>query len=350
MSNRNRNRRNQSGGQYRGQQGSQYWPENQREGMRGYGQQDWGAGSLATGSMYGQSGRTGTQGGYAHEHEDRPSEYGSMGYGQSPYGQRRMEREGYGQTGYGQSNRGDYSGQYPMQGRYSEPYRNEGQYYNQSGGDYRDSGQSYSGQYSQGQQQRQSSSPYSGQYGQQGYAGYQSRSHRQDDLDGYENDYSGRPISGAYSTEQPRQNSGNSGINSGSWRSNNDAWNGGSYELQHNQRGKAPKNYRKSDDRVRDDVSERLVDDGYDCSEVDVNCKDGIVTLSGECCDRDTKHGMERSASDVHGVKDVDNQLRMKHRDSSEDSGSKNRSSAESSGAGLSSGSGSSDWKNKNKM
>lgn len=331
MGNRNRNRGNQYGSQQRGQQ---HWQENQRQGMGGYGTQDWGAGSIATGSMYGQSGRTGTQGGYSHEHEDRPSEYGSMGYGQSQYGQHRMEREGYGQTGYGQSNRGysDYSGQYPMQGRYSEPYRSESQYYNQGGGDYRNRDQGYSGQ-----------------YGSRADTGFESRPQRRSDLDDYENDYNGRPIRGAYSTDQPRQYSGNSGVNTGSWRSNPDAWNGGSYELQRNQRGKAPKNYKKSDDRIRDDVSERLIDDGYDCSDVEVNCSEGIVTLSGECCSRDTKHGMERSASDVHGVKDVNNQMRLKDRQRSDDSGSKNWSSAESSGASLSSTGRSSDWSEKSK-
>jgi hypothetical protein len=47
-------------------------------------------------------------------------------------------------------------------------------------------------------------------------------------------------------------------------------------------RGRGPKGYRRSDDRIREDVCERLTrDDRVDASNIEVTVKDGAVTLSG---------------------------------------------------------------------
>lgn len=76
--------------------------------------------------------------------------------------------------------------------------------------------------------------------------------------------------------------------------------------------GKGPKGYRRSDERIREDVNERLMDDDrIDASEIDIEVKDGAVTLTGKVDDRRTKWMVEDLVETVHGVKDVQNNLRV---------------------------------------
>jgi len=77
-------------------------------------------------------------------------------------------------------------------------------------------------------------------------------------------------------------------------------------------RGVGPKNYRRSDDRIREDVCERLTDDHYvDATGIEVNVQNGIVTLSGSVDDRMTKRRAEDVAESVRGVTDIQNQIRV---------------------------------------
>lgn len=76
-------------------------------------------------------------------------------------------------------------------------------------------------------------------------------------------------------------------------------------------RGKGPKGYRRSDERIREDVCDRLSDDDeLDASEIIVTVKSGEVTLEGTVTDRRAKHRAEDLAESVSGVQDVDNKLR----------------------------------------
>ena len=73
-----------------------------------------------------------------------------------------------------------------------------------------------------------------------------------------------------------------------------------------------PKGYTRSDERIRDDVCERLAHDGrVDLREVEVDVEAGVVTLKGSARDRGEKHRIEDIAGHVMGVKDVQNQLRV---------------------------------------
>ncbi|AZG16804.1 BON domain-containing protein [Cupriavidus pauculus] len=73
-----------------------------------------------------------------------------------------------------------------------------------------------------------------------------------------------------------------------------------------------PKGYTRSDERIRDDVCERLAHDGrVDLREVEVDVEAGVVTLKGSARDRGEKHRIENIAGHVMGVKDVQNQLRV---------------------------------------
>ncbi|HEY8564790.1 MAG TPA: BON domain-containing protein [Beijerinckiaceae bacterium] len=77
-------------------------------------------------------------------------------------------------------------------------------------------------------------------------------------------------------------------------------------------RGRGPKGYRRSDERIREDVSDRLTDDPQvDASEVDVAVADGEVTLSGTVSSRFEKRRAEDVAESVSGVTHVQNNLRV---------------------------------------
>jgi osmotically-inducible protein OsmY len=77
-------------------------------------------------------------------------------------------------------------------------------------------------------------------------------------------------------------------------------------------RGKGPKGYTRSDDRVREEVSDALEQDHWiDASEIEVDVKDGIVTLSGHVDSRKMKRLAEDCVSDLRGVKDVINTIQV---------------------------------------
>ncbi|WP_051440915.1 osmotically-inducible protein OsmY (plasmid) [Ensifer sp. WSM1721] len=77
-------------------------------------------------------------------------------------------------------------------------------------------------------------------------------------------------------------------------------------------RGRGPRNYTRSDQRIREDVSDRLTDDPHvDASDIEVTVENGEVTLSGTVMSRPVKHRAEDIAESVSGVRDVQNNLRI---------------------------------------
>ncbi len=78
-------------------------------------------------------------------------------------------------------------------------------------------------------------------------------------------------------------------------------------------RGRGPKGYTRSDERIHDDVSDRLTDDAWiDASDIEVAVRDGVVTLEGTVADRNQKRRAEDVAADCSGVHDVANRLRVR--------------------------------------
>jgi osmotically-inducible protein OsmY len=74
--------------------------------------------------------------------------------------------------------------------------------------------------------------------------------------------------------------------------------------------GRGPRGYKRSDERIREDVNERLTDDYYlDASDIEVSVNDCVVTLMGRVNSRSDRHRAEDIAESVSGVKDVSNQL-----------------------------------------
>jgi hypothetical protein len=81
-------------------------------------------------------------------------------------------------------------------------------------------------------------------------------------------------------------------------------------------RGRGPKNYRRGDDRILEEVNERLTDDhDVDASDIEVAVQNGEVTLSGTVNSRHEKRVAEDVAESCHGVVDVHNRLRVADRE-----------------------------------
>lgn len=77
-------------------------------------------------------------------------------------------------------------------------------------------------------------------------------------------------------------------------------------------RGRGPRGYTRSDDRIREDVHDRLTDDPYvDASDIEVEVKGGEVTLTGRVDSRQVKRRAEDIAEAVSGVSHVQNNLRV---------------------------------------
>jgi len=87
-------------------------------------------------------------------------------------------------------------------------------------------------------------------------------------------------------------------------------------------RGKGPVNYVRSDERIRDNICEALTDDDHiDASAIEVIVHDGEVTLTGTVDDRETKRAAEDCIWHIGGVKDVQNNLRLRPRGNPSQSG-----------------------------
>lgn len=76
-------------------------------------------------------------------------------------------------------------------------------------------------------------------------------------------------------------------------------------------RGTGPKGYRRSDDRIREDVHDRLTEDSWlDASGIEVSVHEGEVTLDGKVRTRADKRRAEDLVEHVSGVGHVQNNLR----------------------------------------
>jgi len=76
-------------------------------------------------------------------------------------------------------------------------------------------------------------------------------------------------------------------------------------------RGRGPKGYTRTDERLREAICERLTDDPrIDASEIEVEVQQQKVTLRGAVNDRRTKYAVEELVEDS-GARDIENQLRV---------------------------------------
>jgi len=262
-------------------------------------------------SEWNRSGREGDQGRYGSQGSDRERSGGqdrwsSQGGGGSE--QRTFEDDYRGHYGTEQGGQG-----YGGQGSGGQGYQGYG---GQGYGNQRSGSQAYGG-----------SSGYGGSgggqsYGSQGYGGqgYGSGSGRFGGQGQGGQGSGGQGYGGQSYGNQRQQGSGQGGdqrlqrISDG----DNDRMFGGfsrghgDEEQMGEHRGKGPKNYTRSDDRIREDVNDRLSDDPrLDASEIEVQVSSCEVTLTGTVNTRDDKRRAEDIAEQISGVKHVQNNLRV---------------------------------------
>ena len=78
------------------------------------------------------------------------------------------------------------------------------------------------------------------------------------------------------------------------------------------QQMRGPKGYRRSDERIADDLYRRLSqDDAIDSSDVTFEVRDGVVVLEGTVAERRSRYSIEDAAAACQGVVDVENRIRV---------------------------------------
>ncbi|HLU77901.1 MAG TPA: BON domain-containing protein [Burkholderiales bacterium] len=124
----------------------------------------------------------------------------------------------------------------------------------------------------------------------------------------------GQGAYGGYGQGEMGRSSGQGGQSWGNW--------GQSGQPGRSQR-RGPKNYQRSDERLQEEICERLMARwDLDTSEVSVQVSQGEVTLEGVVPERRMRHEIENLVDDCHGVKDIDNRIRVQSAYGSTSSGS----------------------------
>ncbi len=248
------------------------------------------------------------EGRYGGEISDYPyrgrssSYYGALGYGD-----RNEQQRG----GYGYERGGGYGGGHEQRGGYgNDPYQQQsGQQYGQASGQQygeRWGGRGPSREFGDRPFRSSGSEMNPAYFGTGGYYG------------GFSGGNTGRDEWGGRYGEGRYRDTGIDEDRLGEFR-RGEAWRGGGRESGREGGGffsrlfrRGPKGYTRSDERIREDISERLyADDHVDASEITITVQSGEVTLSGSVETRRMKHRAEDIADAVSGVKDVHNQLKV---------------------------------------
>jgi BON domain len=96
-----------------------------------------------------------------------------------------------------------------------------------------------------------------------------------------------------------------------------------------------PKGYQRSDERLKEDISERLMESHYiDCSDVSVDVRGAKVVLEGTVPSRHMKHAIEDLVDACPGVQEIDNRVRVAGAMSQSQSSAGSQSNLQTGGAG----------------
>jgi osmotically-inducible protein OsmY len=342
--------RNSNRGRYQGNQGNSDWNRSGNDYGQGstYGESRHDRDEYNRGN-YGSSNQSSYDRDYSNygSNENRGRDHGSsmgggFGFGESGFGSRyRRERQSYTPGGYQNFGGGSGFGQNSWTGGYGgSSYGNN--FGNNYGSGYGSSAYGSSGSYGAGQGQGESFRGGSG-YGQPYYGNdYNSGSGRSFGERSYGGNYGNsgsnwgerreNDFRGGRGREDDRGWWDKTTDEVASWFGDEDAERRRRMDRMH--RGRGPKNYQRSDERIKDDINDRLSDDWFiDASDIDVTVQNGEVTLTGTVDERTAKRRAEDIAEAVSGVKHVENRLRVS---SNQHSGSSMGSSG-SSASGLSS-------------
>lgn len=103
--------------------------------------------------------------------------------------------------------------------------------------------------------------------------------------------------------------------------------------------GMGPRNYSRSDERINEDLCERLTDDpDVDASDLEVKVSGGTVTLEGTVDERWMKHRAEDLADACSGVRNVENRIRVRSRYASQGAGTEDSTDRQGSSGGTETG------------
>lgn len=274
-----------------------------RADSQGYGDMDEGYGPRREG-WPGED--RGTRGGWRGE-EERWSR-GSSQRESSPYEPYGESRRGRGSSGGWGNEWGGYSG-----GR--------------SGGDY--SGGSFGGY--TGSEPRHEYGMRSGEWSGEGRRDWSSYGGRSGgDWGGRSMGMGGSELGSGYSND-PRSGGGYGyGPRGGDTDESRGRWSHGGQSYA----GRGPKDYHRSDDRVREEISDRLTDDHQvDASEISIQVQNGEVTLTGTVNDRGQKRRAEDLAESISGVREVTNNIRVSRGQDRAERGQTSGQSGSSTGA-----------------
>lgn len=274
-------------------------------------------------------------GGYGNmNYERNRGNYGNAGYSNDSAHGREMENQGghtggYGSdrdynTGYGKQrgyNQGyeQMSGGWQSSGQYNSPYQSGSDWHGPSrGGSYRDEWQRQD--WGRGNVNA-------------GYGGYTGRDQGRSYGDSLENDFRrDREMNryrDVYGSESNYGYRGRSNNDRGWWDRTKDevsSWFGDDEAERRrrmdemrsggNHRGRGPKDYNRSQDRIREDVCDRLTDDDHlDASDIKVEVKGTEVILSGTVENREQKRRAEDLVESISGVRNVENRIKINYRD-----------------------------------
>jgi hypothetical protein len=119
-------------------------------------------------------------------------------------------------------------------------------------------------------------------------------------------------------TDEPITNAPPDFGNARAWGREGGWYHGGTGAL----RRTGPKGYKRSDDRVTEDICEHLMNmDDIDASDVTVQVHDGCVKLEGSVPERSMRYEIEDIAATTLGVTDVENHIRVPRRSVDEGNG-----------------------------
>lgn len=261
-----------------------------------------------------------------YQNRENQGGYGNVGYNnqnrgmQGNYGEN-MQNRNYGN--YGGAYSSDYGSDY---GNRERNYRNQGSWDNQSG-DYgnhsgRNSGWnrgqwSGAGNYTDYDRNREDwvrNNVNTGQNYNQGYDNYgdQRQRNMKNRYGGDTNNYGNANQGGFDRNWWDRTRDEVS-----SWFGDDDADRRRHMDRQNTgmHRGKGPKGYERSADRIREDVCERLsYDDRIDASDIEVKVNGNEVVLDGTVETRQDRHRAEDLIESVSGVSQIQNNLRVRQR------------------------------------
>ena len=128
----------------------------------------------------------------------------------------------------------------------------------------------------------------------------------------FRNDERDRDRSGSYRNDNSRNWWDKAKDEVSGWFGDENAQQRRDRDQQGEHRGKGPKGYARTDERIKEDVNERLTDESMvDASEIEVDVRNGEVFLKGTVNSRQEKRRAEDVVENISGVKNVENHIKV---------------------------------------